>query len=95
MTVINERIINLLFEEDIEGLLAVGTPADEYDDEAAQIATALKAMPPLDRTEQAIMAMIAMIWGRSFNLSAEQVQQRLPAFERLARRIVKSEEKFP
>jgi|GEM_PF-6070690 predicted nucleotide-binding protein len=35
---------NILIPEDIEGFIEMGAPADEYQDEAAQIAAAVSAL---------------------------------------------------
>lgn len=80
-------IDDILQAEDIEGLLDLGSPRDEYLHEAELIHSGLQAFGPNHLTQPHLRALIADVWKRSFNLSSEEIEKRLPAFERVARQI--------
>jgi hypothetical protein len=84
------RIDAILQAEDIEGLLELGAPKDEYSHEAARITSELGALMPGDATEDRITAVVANVWARSFNLSEEDLDKRCPALRRVAQQIVAS-----
>lgn len=73
--------------EDVEGLLALGAPADEYDSEAAMITEILASIPRSDRTEDAVIAAVSTVWGRMFGGSPAALEERRPAFRRIAQRL--------
>ncbi len=87
MTDLYNIIANILHEEDIEGLIALGAPDDEYDDEAAQIAEAISKLDVAVRTQNNIAAIIALAWARSFDHSPEAIKLRSAAFTHAAERI--------
>lgn len=55
-----EAVLRLLSREDPEGLLASGAPADEYSDEAADLAGSLRVGRPVTR------AVLVDVWERWF-----------------------------
>lgn len=73
---------------DIEGLIEIGAPADEYESEAQDIAHALAELPKEDWREHDVVAIISLIWARSFNLASDDMTKRLPAIQELAGRII-------
>lgn len=84
-------IHTLLIQADIEGLIEVGAPTDEYDDEAAQIAAAVSLLSHEETTEETIVAIISLVWMKSFELSDEELTLRLPAIRAIAGKIVSEE----
>lgn len=77
----------ILVREDIEGLIEIGAPVDEYEHEAAQIAAAITLLEHDQRTEENILAIITLLWMKSFNLSKEDIKLRGPAFLRVVQAI--------
>lgn len=88
MTITQSRIAAALRSEDIEGLFALGVPQDEYDAEARAIFYAIQALPDGHRNEAEIVAILALTWADAFDLTAADIQQRLSALQRVARKIV-------
>lgn len=89
------RVIStLLIQEDIEGLIEAGAPADEYDDEAAQIAASVSLLSHEKLKEETIIAIISLVWMKSFELAADELKLRLPAMMRVAGKIVSGETKI-
>jgi hypothetical protein len=77
-----------LQKEDVEGLIEMGAPGDEYVSEAQEIAEAVASMSAGQLTAQNIVAVISLVWAKSFNRSAEEIKERLPAFHRIAQDIL-------
>lgn len=82
-----DAIMAALNEEDVEGLLELGAPRDEYESEAAMIADLLASIPRSDRTEDSIMAAVSAVWGRMFGRSSSDLEARRPSFRRIAQRL--------
>ncbi len=80
----------ILRAEDVEGLLELGAPKDEYSHEAARITSELDALIPGDATEDRIATVVANVWAKSFGLSEEDLDKRCPALRRVARQIMAS-----
>ena len=81
-------INDLLIQEDVEGFIELGAPQDEYESEAAFIAAAILQLKENERTEDAILSVMAIIWMNNFNLGDDEMQLRLPALQRVAQAIV-------
>lgn len=84
----------LLDREDIEGLLALGSPHDEYDGEASLLeseigkATAFGQKPIAAKQ---VEEMLARIWNDQFGPFSEQdMKKRESAFASVARRLAES-----
>lgn len=83
-----EQIREVLNREDIEGLIALGAPEDEYDMEAEMIANAV-ARHESSLDEMSLAAMVREVWIKSFSpFSEEGLSKRQPAFIRVARRVL-------
>tara|TARA_B100001123_G_scaffold450654_1_gene622771 strand:+ start:2786 stop:3067 length:282 start_codon:yes stop_codon:yes gene_type:complete len=82
-----DKINTILIAEDIEGLIASGAPDDEYADEAAQLAACLEAPEYGTTSEADILALLSLIWVRSFELGEEEMALRIPHLETAARLI--------
>lgn len=85
-----QSILQLLNEADIEGLLAVGAPADEYETEAEDIFQALQAIQPKNLSADAILAVVVSVWANSFGLDESAIRQRHDAFRNIIRLILKA-----
>jgi hypothetical protein len=81
-----------LDSEDIEGLLAIGSPPDEYDSEATLIDSRIAALRRLGDEplgESQAERIVAEVWDEMFGpFSDEDLQKRQPAFKSVARKIV-------
>ena len=82
------NIETALQQEDVENLLALGAPADEYLDEAKEIESALLSLTTSQLTEANIAAIISLVWVKHFGLSSEDIKKRIPAFQQIAQRLL-------
>ncbi len=88
------RIKSALDAEDVEGLLAMGCPTDEYDSEASLIENEIaKASDygkrPIDIAQ--VASLIRKIWDDQFGpFAKEELEKRHPAFASIAKKIVDS-----
>jgi len=82
-----------LDSEDVEGLLALGCPTDEYDGEASLIEDRLAKTTnfgerPLSATQ--VEKILAEVWDFKFGpFTTEALNKRRPAFASIARKIAK------
>lgn len=88
MHITTNNINALLVQEDVEGLIDAGAPADEYLDEAAQITAALLLLEQSQLTEENILSTLSLVWLRSFELSEQDMKLRVSALERIAQQIL-------
>lgn len=84
MTITQQQIEDALRAEDIEGLLALGAPADEYNAEARDIAHAINKLQPSQLTEDHLVAVMVIVWAHAFDRSNEEMNLRLPVLRRVA-----------
>lgn len=74
---------------DIEDLLKLGAPADEYETEARAIVTALRGSKESELTEDKLTAVVCKVWLQMFGpFSEEAITKRQNAFRQVARRIL-------
>ncbi len=94
MRVVSEHEIKkLLDREDIENLLALGAPNDEYESEAEMIHIALKKLSrdqPQEITPDRIIGIIKKVWQQMFDHDDQQLATREPAFRKIATQICAS-----
>lgn len=88
MKITPQIIETYLQAEDIEGLLALGAPKNEYADEALSIARALENWKDIHVSEAA--QIIAHIWQRSFQLTSDDILKRRQAFQSIAALVLKN-----
>lgn len=89
MTISPAQIQQVLNDEDIEGLLHVGAPSDEYESEARMIAKAITQASEPELAEERLTAVIRSTWAEMFGpFSEEQLRRREAAFLRVARRVM-------
>lgn len=79
----------LLCERDIEGLIELGAPLDEYESEAKIIAEAVSDLTVEQRTEENILAIVTVVWAKYFELSPNELELRLPNLKDLAAQIAR------
>jgi len=89
---LEKRIQEVLNQEDIEGLLALGAPRDEYEGEAEHIGLAIRKLvcdrPGAGAPIDAVKGIINATWRERFGpFSEEDLTRREPALERVATRI--------
>jgi len=70
--------------EDIEGLIEMGAPGDEYNSEAKEIFEALKRFGKDQFTEDNIVVVISRVWKKMFDLDEDDISKRMPAFKKVA-----------
>jgi hypothetical protein len=82
-------VLLVLNNEDIEGLLAAGAPADEYGTEAQMITQSLDGFPEHELSVERVTAIVADVCSRMFGpFDENELSRRLPGYRRVAKRIV-------
>ncbi len=76
------EINSILIQADIEGLIELGAPEDEYEDEAAQIAAAISTFKDNELTRDTMLALVVVVWMKSFDLDDESFSLRMDAIMR-------------
>jgi hypothetical protein len=83
-----DQVSELLRTEDIEGLVEIGAPGDEYESEAEmitdRIAAAESASPNGRITKADAIRIIREVWAEMFSLENEDLSRRQDAFEHVA-----------
>jgi hypothetical protein len=78
-----------LDSEDVEGLLAMGCPPDEYDSEASLIEGRIAKVPGDKLNADRIADIVAEVWNSQFGpFDEEDLDKRRQAFSSVARRIL-------
>ncbi|MGA2856369.1 MAG: hypothetical protein ABSE40_05840 [Candidatus Sulfotelmatobacter sp.] len=87
-----DLINELLRHEDIEGLLSMGAPDDEYESEAEMIADRIgeaeENTPNHRIAREEVEHIVAAVWTEMFDLSDEDARKRQEAFASIAARLV-------
>ncbi|HTW31245.1 MAG TPA: hypothetical protein VMD76_06175 [Candidatus Sulfotelmatobacter sp.] len=82
-----------LDSEDIEGLLALGCPSDEYDGEASLIESGMARATSFGETPisaKELQEIVAFVWNDRFGpFSLEDVRRRSPAFAAVAEKLTR------
>jgi hypothetical protein len=85
MTNLQNTIREILNREDIEGLLGLGAPADEYSTEAELISQAIEN-GQVELHEEKLNELLRETWQKMFGpFSEEEINKRQSALERVAR----------
>jgi hypothetical protein len=85
------NLINKLLRlEDIEGLLSIGAPDDEYESEAKLIADRVAEHQASGRevAKEEVASIIAEVWKEMFELSDDELLLRREAFQSVAARLI-------
>ena len=89
MKITESTVDQILRSEDIESLFQHDAPSDEYSHETLGIVSAISLLDQDDLTEEGLTDVVRAVWTRSFGpFLAEEVQMRMPAFRRVAHRIL-------
>jgi hypothetical protein len=88
MTIDLDSVNDLVTEQDVEGFIADGAPADEYESEVEEVFAALFALPTPEATQERILAILEQTWKKNFSLSEYELNQRRPALEKIVERIL-------
>lgn len=75
--------------EDIEGLLALGAPSNEYYNEASEIQAALENLDVHEATHDRVKILVMETWERAFGpFFEEEREKRKPVLERVVNGIL-------
>lgn len=89
MTPESASVQQVLNDEDMEGLLRLGAPLDEYQTEAEMISKAIAQVSESELSGEHLTAVVRTVWTEMFGpFSEQQSQQREAAFQRVARRLL-------
>ena len=77
----------LVATADVDGFIADGAHADEYETEADELFTSIKDFPTAELVTAGLLPILEGIWGRSFKLSAADLAERRPKLTELAGQI--------
>lgn len=80
-------IDELVATADVEGFIADGAPADEYESEAEQLFAAIEHFPTVDLVPERLLPILERIWRESFRLNNAALGERWPALHGLAEQI--------
>ena len=79
----------LVAAADVEGFLADGAAADEYEGEAEALFRAIEHFPTADLVVEKLMPVLGGIWRESFSLNDAGLAERTPALRGLAEQIAR------
>jgi hypothetical protein len=82
-------IKELTRDADIEGFIAGGAPADEYDTEAEELFKAIQHYATKELVAPRLMPILKRIWAVNFNVSGDELVSRQPALDGLANQIAR------
>ena len=85
---LNKALESILRNEDIEGLIAIGAPPDEYDLEAKYIAEGISKLERDQINQETIVAIVSIVWIDQFGYSSEEILLRVPSFRRVAENLM-------
>jgi len=93
MSITESAIAEALISADIESLFQHGAPENEYTPETRGIVKALAPLSEKDITEERLVAIIRVVWSRSFGpFSDDEIEMRMPAIREVANRILASDQ---
>ncbi len=91
MIALLSRVRDVLERADIEGLIAIGAPKDEYDSEAEMISHQIADFESSAKgriTEESVVTILRSVWQETFELDDQALAKRRRAFNSAARAIV-------
>jgi|HubBroStandDraft_1064217.scaffolds.fasta_scaffold2070808_1 hypothetical protein len=89
MKIAATAILEVLNKADIEGLLRLGAPADEYVSEAQLISEAIAQAGDSKHTQARVEDLVRDVWVTRFGpFSEEQIEKRSGVFSQVARDIL-------
>ena len=84
---------DLLREHDIEGIIQIGAPKDEYDTEAQMIAQRIQDVESRHgrkANQQEVVEIIRGVWAEMFSLGEPELTKRADPFETIAAHLTAS-----
>ncbi len=84
-----DSIQELVATADVEGFIADGAPADEYETEAEQVLIALETWTTAEITEARLLPVLEEIWTAAFALEDSTLATRRPKLRELAGQIAR------
>lgn len=84
-----DSIRELVASADVEGFIAHGAPADEYETEAELLFSAVENFPTADLVSAKLLPILQDIWRRSFSLNEASLAQRALKLQALAQQIAR------
>ena len=80
-------IQELVAAEDVDGFIAEGAPADEYESEAEDLFERIRAFSTDELVSARLTPLLEQIWQSSFKLSDEDLAAKRPRLQALAAQI--------
>lgn len=80
-------IEELIANADIEGFIAGGSPADEYETEAEQIFQTIQLWPTADLNTERLLPVLEAVWAQAFSLDDRGLEDRRVKLRELAAQI--------
>lgn len=80
-------IEELVANADVEGFIAKGAHADEYETEAEQIFQTIQLWPTADLTTDRLILVLEEVWAQAFSLGEPGLEQRRVKLRELAGQI--------
>ena len=71
-----DSVNDLVTEQDVEGFIADGAPADEYDTEAEELFKAIQHFATKELVSTRLMPILKRIWAVNFNVSGDELVSR-------------------
>ena len=88
MNVDYDALDELFLIQDIEGLIALGVPDNEYEPEVEKIFAALEALPREEATVPKLVEVFEGVYKQMFGWSDEDMRRRRPHFEEIAMKVM-------
>ncbi|HEY4356667.1 MAG TPA: hypothetical protein VGN16_13030 [Acidobacteriaceae bacterium] len=84
-----DSIQELVATADVEGFIAEGAPADEYESEAELLFAAMANYSTAELNAPNLLPVLAGIWQTSFSLNDASLAERTPGLQSLADQIAR------
>ena len=84
-----DSIQELVATADVEGFIAGGSPADEYETEAELLFNQIENFPTADLVPEKVLPILEDIWARNFSMPADELLERRPKLLELAQQIAR------
>ena len=82
-----DSLQELVATADIEGFIAAGSPADEYETEADLLFDAIKGWPTADLRTERLLPVLENVWTQAFSLDDHDLAHRRVKLRELAGQI--------
>lgn len=84
-----DSLKDLIAQADIEGFIAKGAPADEYETEAEELHMAVETWTTADLTAERLLSTLKEIWAGAFSLDEQALADRVAKLRDLAEQIAR------